>query len=71
MGEVQDSLEPHLSTEDLLREQNKGFKNGLLELAVTGKAFNSLCQTEMMTKLLFYTRIHARFTPEDKVLVVS
>ncbi|BBN19120.1 hypothetical protein MPTK1_8g08050 [Marchantia polymorpha subsp. ruderalis] len=71
MGEVQDSLEPHLSTEDLLREQNKGFKNGLLELAVTGKAFNSLCQTEMMTKLLFYTRIHARFTPEDKVRLVT
>lgn len=38
-----------------------------MELAVTGRAFEVLRTSNLMEKLLFYTRIFARFKPEDKV----
>jgi cation-transporting ATPase 13A3/4/5 len=56
-----------LSTVDMLKVHGKGLEGGLTELAVTGKAFNVLCETGDMNQLLYYTRIFARFTPEDKV----
>jgi predicted P-type ATPase len=60
-----------LSTVDMLKVHGKGLEGGLTELAVTGKAFNVLCKTGDMNQLLYYTRIFARFTPEDKVNVVT
>ena len=37
-----------------------------MELAMTGKAFTELNRSELMAQLLFYTRIFARFSPEQK-----
>ena len=37
-----------------------------MELAMTGKAFTELNRSELMVQLLFYTRIFARFSPEQK-----
>lgn len=34
---------------------------------MTGAAFQQLQQTEAMEQLLFFTRIFARFAPEQKV----
>jgi magnesium-transporting ATPase (P-type) len=56
-----------LSTTNMWKMHQKGLENGLTELAVTGKAFNELCRIGRMQELLLYTRIFARFTPEDKV----
>ena len=56
-----------MSTADVLKAHRKGLEAGLTELAVTGRAFNELCHTGNMNQFLFYTRIFARFTPEDKV----
>lgn len=56
-----------MSTADMLQTQKKGMEAGLIELAVTGRAFNELCHTGNMSQFLFYTRIFSRFTPEDKV----
>ena len=39
---------------------------GRMELAMTGKAFTELNRSELMVQLLFYTRIFARFSPEQK-----
>ena len=33
---------------------------------MTGKAFAELNRSELMAQLLFYTRIFARFSPEQK-----
>ena len=38
-----------------------------VELGVTGAAFTQLQQSQAMEQLLFYTRIFARFAPEQKV----
>mmetsp|Transcript_8522 Transcript_8522/g.24452 ORF Transcript_8522/g.24452 Transcript_8522/m.24452 type:complete len:1333 (-) Transcript_8522:290-4288(-) len=43
---------------------------GLLELAVSGAAFDSLQATGDMERLLLYTRIFARVSPEKKVDIV-
>ncbi|CAM6091151.1 unnamed protein product [Calypogeia fissa] len=71
MGTTLGQNQRKLSTEELLLENSKALESGAVELAVTGKAFNALLQTEAMTNLLFYTRIFARFTPEDKVKVTN
>jgi cation-transporting ATPase 13A3/4/5 len=42
-------------------------KSSKIELAVTGKAFNRLCNQELMRELLLHTRVFARMTPQDKV----
>eukprot|EP00121_Abeoforma_whisleri_P008982 Awhi_evm1s8248 len=42
-----------------------------VELAVTGKAFDVLCQNGMMRPLLLNTRIFARMTPDGKVKCVE
>lgn len=55
----------------MVRVHQKGLEAGLTELAVTGKAFNDLCRLGRMQELLLYTRIFSRFTPADKVKVVS
>lgn len=67
MNEEQENSIRPLSTEDLLREHTKGLEGGLQELAVTGKAFAVLRKSEAMDRLLYFTRIYARFTPADKV----
>ncbi|BBN18845.1 hypothetical protein MPTK1_8g05990 [Marchantia polymorpha subsp. ruderalis] len=59
------------STEDLLKIHLKGIEGGVMELAVTGRAFEVLRTSNLMEKLLFYTRIFARFKPEDKVKVID
>ncbi|CAO3615556.1 unnamed protein product [Mucor hiemalis] len=41
------------------------------ELAVTGKAFDWLCENDMMRKYLLDTRVFARMTPAGKVLCVQ
>lgn len=56
-----------LKTEELLRDHTKGLEAGLQELAVTGRAFTVLRRSEAMDRLLYFTRIYARFTPTDKV----
>lgn len=58
-----------LSTEELLRDHTKGLEAGLQELAVTGRAFTVLRRSEAMDRLLYFTRIYARFTPADKVIL--
>lgn len=42
-------------------------RNGEVELAVTGRAFSALQASGALYDLLLYTRIYARFTPEQKV----
>ncbi len=44
-----------------------GLQKQLVVLAVTGSAFHKLHQSEAMEQLLLYTRIFARFAPEQKV----
>lgn len=66
-----ESVSRPLQTEELFQQHQKGLEAGIVELAVTGKAFNILSRTEMMANLLFFTRIYARFTPEDKVLITK
>eukprot|EP00249_Psilotum_nudum_P025155 c29394_g1_i2 orf=541-4356(-) len=60
-----------LTTQELLQQHGKGLEGGLIELAITGKAFNVLRTTELMERLLLFTRIFARFTPTDKVLAAK
>ena len=60
-----------LSTEELLRDHVKGLEAGLQELAVTGRAFTVLRRSEAMDRLLYFTRIYARFSPADKVIPVK
>lgn len=43
----------------------------VVELAVTGKAFNVLVAKGMMRRLLLHTRIFARMSPLDKVKAVQ
>ncbi|KAI5068179.1 hypothetical protein GOP47_0016524 [Adiantum capillus-veneris] len=66
----EDGFEP-LKTADLYHQHQKALECGLVELAVTGKAFNVLCKTEWMENLLFVIRIYARFSPEDKVRITK
>ena len=40
---------------------------GRMELAMTGKAFRILRTTSLMSDILFFCRIFARVTPEEKV----
>lgn len=51
----------------VIEEQKPALRQQLVELAVTGAAFTHLRQSEAMEQLLFYTRIFARFAPEQKV----
>lgn len=51
----------------VLEQQRPALEQQLVELAVTGAAFTHLQQSEAMEQLLFYTRIFARFAPEQKV----
>lgn len=51
----------------VLEQQRPALEKQLVELAVTGAAFTHLQQSEAMEQLLFYTRIFARFAPEQKV----
>ncbi|EFJ32188.1 hypothetical protein SELMODRAFT_439526 [Selaginella moellendorffii] len=60
-----------LSTEEILAQHIKGLEGGIIELAVTGKAFNLLRTSEAMDRLLLHTRIFARFTPSDKARVAT
>ena len=50
----------------VLEEQRQSLQKQLVELAVTGAAFDKLQQSEAMEQLLFFTRIFARFVPEQK-----
>ena len=67
MNGDQTGLSKSMTTEELFQQHLKGLSSGVVELAVTGKAFNILRRTESMADLLFFIRIYARFTPEDKV----
>lgn len=69
MDVEQESSTRPLSTEELLRDHTKGLEAGLQELAVTGRAFTVLRRSEAMDRLLYFTRIYARFTPADKVIL--
>ncbi len=65
---MEDESQIHaMSTDELLRYHRKDLEVGVQELAVTGKAFAILRRSEVMDKLLYFTRIYARFTPADKV----
>jgi len=68
---VFESNDQALSTIDMWEVHQKELECGLTELAVTGKAFNELCRIGRMKELLLFTRIYARFTPEDKVQSIS
>lgn len=48
---------------------DKGLKP--VELAVTGKAFNRLAESNLMRKYLLDTRVFARMTPTDKIKCVE
>jgi cation-transporting ATPase 13A3/4/5 len=71
MNGDQASVSKSLTTEELLQQHLKGLSSGVVELAVTGKAFNILRRTETIADLLFFIRIYARFTPEDKVAYIT
>ncbi|MCO5592424.1 hypothetical protein L7F22_046427 [Adiantum nelumboides] len=66
----ENGFEP-MKTADLYHQHQKALECGLVELAVTGKAFNILRQTQWMENLLFLIRIYARFSPEDKVSITT
>jgi len=51
----------------VLEMQKQSKQKHLVELAVTGAAFDKLQQSEAMERLLFFTRIFARFAPQQKV----
>jgi len=51
----------------VLEMQKQSEQKPLAELAVTGAAFDKLQQSEAMEQLLFFTRIFARFAPQQKV----
>ena len=51
----------------VLEMQKQSEQKPLTELAVTGAAFDKLQQSEAMEQLLFFTRIFARFAPQQKV----
>lgn len=63
----EDSTQP-LSTDELLKDHIKDLEAGVEELAVTGRAFTVLRRSDVIYRLLPFTRIYARFTPADKVL---
>ncbi|MCO5602078.1 hypothetical protein L7F22_056205 [Adiantum nelumboides] len=70
MSTQMDTMEP-FQTAALFDRHRKGLESGLIELAVTGKAFNILRRSDWMEKILFSLRICARFSPEDKVLITK
>ena len=51
----------------VLAEQKQSLQKQLIELAVTGAAFDKLRQSEALEQLLFFIRVFARFAPEQKV----
>ena len=60
--------EEHCTTvSQVVQEQRQALEKQLVELAITGAAFAKLQQSEAMEQLLFYTRLFARFAPEQKV----
>ena len=56
-----------VSMAELLDTQMEAMKAGKVELAITGKAFRVLRRTQHMQDLLFFCRIFARCTPDEKV----
>ena len=56
----------HLCTQ-LWEMHGEQLRKGEMELALTGKAFTLLQASGAHDDLLLYTRIFARFTPEQKV----
>lgn len=48
----------------------KGLREGSIELAVSGMALDSLEESGDMGRLLLYTRIFARVSPERKVDII-
>ncbi|DBB17796.1 TPA: hypothetical protein ACH3X3_002824 [Trebouxia sp. C0006] len=64
-------LHPSFTTAQVLEMQKQSEQKPLAELAVTGAAFDKLQQSEAMEQLLFFTRIFARFAPQQKAEVVS
>ncbi len=61
-----DAAKP-LRTPEVLSQHEEDLKAGRMELALSGKAYRVLKKTDLAERLLFYTRINARFTPEEKV----
>lgn len=55
-----------LDTCTFVQRHGEELEAGRMELAMTGKAFTELNRSELMVQLLFYTRIFARFSPEQK-----
>ena len=58
---------PAISSEQLMGNCLSELQAGRMELAMTGKAFRILRTTSLMSDILFFCRIFARVTPEEKV----
>lgn len=71
MSSQSNNVSEPLKTAELFQQHRKGLEGGIIELAVTGKAFNILRITDWMENLLFFIRIYARFSPEDKVVITK
>lgn len=56
-----------ITSEQLMNTCLPELEAGRMELAMTGKAFRVLKNTTMMSDILFFCRIFARVTPEEKV----
>jgi len=76
-GKVIDMTEYAIETQESFQSQN-GYLEVLnvgnenpTELALTGKAFNILCQNDEMRKYLLKCRVFARMNPSDKVRCVQ
>ncbi|DBA79899.1 TPA: hypothetical protein ACH3X1_008117 [Trebouxia sp. C0004] len=63
-------LQQSFTTAQVLEMQKQPKQTLLVELAVTGAAFDKLQQSEAVEQLLFFTRISARFAPQQKAEVV-
>ncbi|KAH7415779.1 hypothetical protein KP509_14G060200 [Ceratopteris richardii] len=66
-----DDVPEALNTSKFFHQYQKDLACGLVELAITGKAFNILRTSEWMERLIFSVRIFARFRPEDKVSITK
>lgn len=60
-----------LSTEALLSVHGAELKAGTMELALLGRAYRILKKQDMMDKIMWFTRIYARHTPDEKVQIVQ
>jgi cation-transporting ATPase 13A3/4/5 len=75
LGDVSKNHASHITWTDVATNQivsniDPSIQSGA-ELALTGKAFQRLCQQDKMRDYLFATRIFARMTPTDKMVCVQ